>query len=246
MTAAGQLWYRGSGRLLYELKPSLYRHSTITDVKELIDLESQIMTRFRERAVPYLERTVADDWEYLFLMQHYGVPTRLLDWTENPYVALFFALSTASRSTVDPSVYDSPAAVWVMQPLVWNRAALATISYSGEILSTTRAQLKGYAPGASFDMMNVYPVAMYGAHNSRRIVAQRGVFVISGKKTTPMETVYDQDNFPADALHRLELPAGAIPTLLQSTLDIGFVDSVVYPDLDGLSREIKRHFKYRV
>ena len=133
-----------------------------------------------------------------------------------------------------------------MQPIDWNRFALANISYSGEILSTTQAQLEVYAPGASFDMMNLYPVAIYGAHNSRRIVAQRGVFAISGNNTKPMENIYDDHNFPIDSLHRLELPAVAIPALLQSTLDIGFVDSVIFPDLDGLAREIKRHFKYRV
>jgi hypothetical protein len=246
MAVAGHLWYRGCGELKHELTPSLYRHPTITSVKDLIELEAQIMTRFRERALPYLERSVAEDWDFLFLMQHYGVPTRLLDWTENPYVALFFALTTASRSKADPTVYDSPACVWVMQPIDWNRFALATISYSGEILSTTRAQLKGYAPGASFDMMNLYPVAMYGAHNSRRIVAQRGVFAISGNNMKGMETIYEDHSFPGDSLHRLELPEAAIPALLQSTLDIGFVDSVIFPDLDGLAREIKRHFKYRV
>ena len=82
MKVAGHLWYRGCGELKHKLTPSLYRHPTITAVKELIQLEAQIMTRFRERALPYLERSVAEDWDFLFLMQHYGVPTRLLDWTE--------------------------------------------------------------------------------------------------------------------------------------------------------------------
>ncbi|MGA8808454.1 MAG: FRG domain-containing protein [Thermoanaerobaculia bacterium] len=244
--AAGQLWFRGTGRVNYELTPSLYRHPAITAVQELVELEGHIITRFRERSLPYLERHVVDDWDYLFLMQHYGAPTRLLDWSENPYVGLFFALTSAHRSAANPNEYDFPAAVWVMQPVEWNKAALSHISYTGEVLSTTRDQLKGYATGGSFDMMNLYPVAMYGAHNSRRIVAQRGVFTIFGKNTTAMEAIYEQQAFPTESLHRLEIAAAVIPQLLESLLAIGFVDSVVYPDLDGLSREIKRHFKYRV
>lgn len=246
MSSAVQLWYRGCGRIAYELRPSLYRHPSISDVRQLLDLESQIMTRFRQRSLPYLERSVIDDWDYLFLMQHYGVPTRLLDWTENPYVALFFALTTASRSSADPNVYDSPAVVWVLQPVTWNAATLAHISYPGDILSTNKEQLRGYAPGAAFDMMNILPVALYGAHNSRRIVAQRGVFTIFGKNTRPMEAIYEDEPLPTDCLHRIELPAVAIPSLLESILAIGYVDSVIYPDLDGLAREIKRHYKYRV
>jgi hypothetical protein len=87
---------------------------------------------------------------------------------------------------------------------------------------------------------------MYGAHNSRRIVAQRGVFTIFGKNTKPMTTIYDTESSFAGTLDELQVLAPDIPALLEAILAIGYVDSVVYPDLDGLAREIKRHYKFRV
>ncbi len=55
-------------------------------------------------------------WEWYFLMQHYGAPTRLLDWTGNPLVALYFAI-------VDQEVHgkNRDAAVWVFDPWEWNK-----------------------------------------------------------------------------------------------------------------------------
>lgn len=83
-------WFRGCGCEDHKLLPSLYRHPTITQSESLLDLEMQLLERFRQRSVPFHDRDISDDWECLFFMQHFGVPTRLLDWSENPFIALFF------------------------------------------------------------------------------------------------------------------------------------------------------------
>src|SRR5437867_2582890 len=59
-------WYRGCGKASHELRPRLYRHPTTTDVDGLMELEGRLLTRFKQRSVPYLSRTQLDDWEYLF------------------------------------------------------------------------------------------------------------------------------------------------------------------------------------
>ncbi|HTA96782.1 MAG TPA: FRG domain-containing protein [Solirubrobacteraceae bacterium] len=89
------LWYRGAGKSSRALVPSLYRHTSITEPQALMELEEKILQRFRERSIPYQPTRVEEEWDMLFLMQHFGVPTRLLDWTENPYIGLFFALTGA-------------------------------------------------------------------------------------------------------------------------------------------------------
>jgi hypothetical protein len=195
----------------------------------------------------YLDRSLQNDWEYLFLMQHFGIPTRLLDWTENPYIALYFALTSAlfDTSLGIPS-YTQDAAVWILDPTIWNRHVLQGIGFQGNILSPQDEMLKGYAPASDINLMNILPIALYGTHNSPRIVAQRGVFTIFGKNTIPMEEVYINSNFPQDSLLKLVIPAQHIAVLLKSITASGITDSVIYPDMDGLAKEIKRFFQFWV
>ncbi len=86
------LWYRGCGKANHRLEPGLYRHKTKKKIAELSSREQEVMTRFRQRSIPFHDRSLIDDWDALFIMQHYGTPTRLLDWTENPLMGLYFAV----------------------------------------------------------------------------------------------------------------------------------------------------------
>jgi len=65
--------------------------------------EATILRAFKEAALPYLTVAPRNDWEWLALAQHHGLPTRLLDWTHNPLVAAFFAVER--DATTDSAVY---------------------------------------------------------------------------------------------------------------------------------------------
>lgn len=69
----------------YQLVPSLLRH------KQGVDKENVLFGEYERSARRFLERRT-DDWELLVDMQHYGIPTRLLDWTGVLGIALAFAL----------------------------------------------------------------------------------------------------------------------------------------------------------
>ena len=235
-------WYRGIGDVSYELKPTLFRHPDIAILKPL-ELEQRLIVRFRQRSIPYLSQRIDDDWELLFLMQHHGVPTRFLDWTENPYIALYFALSSCKK---DPATGTYPdCCVWSLDPIAWNRAVLDHITFLGGVLVTSDDQISGHKPGIKDTVFSKKPVAMHGSYNSPRIVAQRGTFTVFGSDILPMETV--KANTPPitdDVLSKLEIPGAYVTPMLKSLAAIGYTDSVVYPDLDGLAREIKRTYGF--
>lgn len=236
------MWFRGTGLASYSLLPTLFRHPIKKDVVDALELERQLMSRFRQRSIPYHARDLRDEWDALFFMQHYGVPTRLLDWTENPFIALHFALMSARRGASGRGAYTTPAAVWMLDPVQWNSQALKHLSYGGQPLSPGDEVLKGYAPSSISPNGVRHPVALHGAHNSSRIVAQQGVFTIFGADRTAMEAADWATN--TGVLSRISIAPTSLESMRTSLLNHGITESVVFPDLDGLARETKRHFGF--
>lgn len=83
--------YRGVKSLAYELIPKVGRYGSLHS-KDRQKGERDILRLFREQAIPYLTFTPENDWEWLAIAQHHGLPTRLLDWTRNPLAAAYFAV----------------------------------------------------------------------------------------------------------------------------------------------------------
>lgn len=231
-------WYRGSRDAAYKLVPSLFRHKNKKTIEELSELEKSLTTRFVQRSQPFLSRTLVNDWDKLFLMQHYGIPTRLLDWSENPFVAAYFALSGGDAPSRD-------AAIWMCDPIAWNRSALQHISFSGGVLDESSDPLRTYALGTPIPQMPKQPVMIYGTYNSPRIVAQRGGFALFGHGLEDMEKVYKQDTYVKGCLKRLLVSKAQIVEIRESLFRKGFTESVVFPDLEGLSQELRRVFDFR-
>jgi len=246
-------WYRGCGLASYKLQPSLYRHTKYSKVNDLLKLERIMLEWFKRRAsvFPNAPADNADgSWNQLFFMQHHHVPTRLLDWTDNPFIALYFALSAwQEEKSRDKTVAKENAAVWVLDPVAWNKVSLTETTWGTHgPLTLMDQEIGGYAPRKSDDSTELKAMqdnacAVYGVVNSARMVAQRGVFTIFGRNLEPMEKQFDS-GFPKEALLKIIIPAQEIPGLLDSLFAMGFTDSAAYPDLHGLALEIKRYFDF--
>jgi hypothetical protein len=235
----GPLWHRGCADFdNHHLSPGLYRHPEKTNIKELLALEMRMLTYFRLRSIPFVDRPLDEPWEQLFFMQHHAIPTRLLDWTENPFIGLYFALTSKSKTA------DGDSAVWMLDSVAWNRESLDRVSFKGEILSVGDTWLEFLKPGAEYETMNADPLAIYGFHNSARIVAQRGVFTIFGQDTHSMEEIYKTKDYPQNCLLKVRLPRNKKADLLRSLFRMGLTHSVIFPDLDGLAKETREFFEF--
>jgi hypothetical protein len=114
-------------------------------------------------------------------------------------MALFFAV-TLARHTLNSQgkpVFNGDASIWLLDPVKWNKRAIELRSFSGSVLTTDDPNASAYKPVGDINTMKQFPIALYGSHNSQRIVAQRGVFVCFGKDTRPMEVLYEREHiFP--------------------------------------------------
>ena len=93
--------YRGVRSTSYDLIPKLGRCGY--DAAQMDGEEQTILRYFKDHAVPYLDFVPENDWDWLALAQHHGLPTRLLDWTRNPLVAAYFAVERKAEG--DSLVY---------------------------------------------------------------------------------------------------------------------------------------------
>ena len=89
--------YRGVSNIEYNLITTLGRVK-LKQNDTYNSVEKSALRVFKERSVPFLTTKPANDWEWLALAQHHGLPTRLLDWTRNPLVALYFSVRNANNS----------------------------------------------------------------------------------------------------------------------------------------------------
>lgn len=229
----GPRWFRGVGNYpVHLLEPTLLRHKEVKSAQlDPLTLEQRLKARFLQTSPPFLTNQPQADFDWLFLQQHYGVPTRLLDWSENPFIALYFALSSSAAG--------ADASVWMLDPVKWNQKALNNPKLDRIPDATMPAALQFLKnPGDDFSPND--PIAIYGNHTNSRITAQRGTFVMFCKSPEPMENRQYAD----DCLECFRVPNAAKSSLYEKLLSVGYTHSVVYPDLSGLGAEIKTSFGF--
>ena len=235
-------WFRGHGCGTHTLQPSLYRRLTIHEPAKIIDTEKRLITRFRQRSLPWWpEGYPQDDWEHLFAMQHFGVPTRLLDWSENALAGLYFAGDYDPRGCAHAD--DCVPTLWVLNPIELNKQNPRRSGMQSEILTSSDEDISGWAPGVLETRFAPDPLAIYGTHNSKRIAAQQGTFTVGGKTIDPLEATELGQSAGVLAKIELRMTHNDIHSALRI---LGVTRSTIYPDLPGLAQDIIRSEERRV
>jgi hypothetical protein len=213
------VWFRGHSKEAYTLVPSISRS------EPGVTAEMDYIKRFKQNAGPFLATRPTTTWDWLMLMQHHRMHTRLLDWTESPLVGLYFA------------VQKSPTAdgcLWCLLPTKLNEHANLTYQYAPELPALgDEDSLDGYSPEtiSAKRLTGVNPVAVIGPRDTPRMYAQMGTFTLSHSDPIPIETV-------ADGKHvwRYIVPAAAKKTIKQQLSLLGISTLTLFPELDNVAR----------
>jgi FRG domain len=221
------MFYRGHSKAAWKLLPTLGRVSKFACYKKIDGLETAINFDFEIRAGSLLHED-ASDWTKIFAMQHHGLPTRILDWTESFTIALFFALRDATDD----------CAVWALDPFVLNEESF------GNRALYTPSDLRGSYNEYFIErekQLEGKSVAISPLRHNPRVFNQRSGFTLHENITDPLE-----DLFPK-ALTKITIPKDAIKDAKKFLKLSSINEFSLFPDLDGLSRELMSEYgiKYK-
>lgn len=228
--------YRGLSNAAYELKTSLERNCK----DKAYALETPILRNFSKYAEEGSGIRQASVWHQLAIGQHYGLPTRLLDWTYSPLMALHFATADNNLDNLD----QHDACVWKISIIEQNkllppayrkrlqetRAYLLTIPMLTELAQSLQ-EYDVQMDGKAFALLEPPSI-------DQRIINQYSYFSIIPKGMESIEGFLDT----CPKVYKYIIPK-ELKWRIRDMLDqLNMSERITYPGLEGLSKWLKRHY----
>jgi hypothetical protein len=215
-------WFRGHSIADWHLVPSVHR-----DYDNLS--ERNLMGRFRMGAPTRNAKVpdIGDLGSWICLMQHFGLPTRLLDWTGSLLVAVYFAV-----------VFDrkpGPAAVWILVPSELNKAMLG-VDHTCLVHGPEIRPLLSSAFDGTLETDQV--LAALGQDVDLRMTVQQGAFTVHGD-ASPLESRVGAERY----LAKIVIPESAKSNFDDELWFLGIRRATLFPDLANLAKDLAEDWR---
>lgn len=221
--------YRGMKDTRWPLVPSIGQYWPMAEQKGLTKaqfrvVESDLIRVFRKESARHLGYMAKDGWEVWSIAQHHGLPTRLMDWTYNPLVALFFAVErpfegdsvvyALSMTEGEISIYEEENGA---NPLIDVPDAVREVihPYTVALHPLDVEELRTYQP----------------SHLTHRVDAQSAIFTV---QPDPTEPLWHPD------LQRICIEQSSRERIKEVLFDYGITRKLLFPGLDGVADWLKQ------
>jgi FRG domain len=225
--------FRGQADAEWSLEPTIARLLRGEASAKAIELEKLGVAAFEAQAHLYLSDNVVskttDMTGWWSLMQHYGAPTRLLDWTVSAYVAAYFAVVHS---------WDRDGAVWLFGVKDLNDGVEA--KYGKQIIDARSL-------GTQFNTADAPPAIMVAARKvyTERMIAQQGGFSVCRQPLADHAVVIDEILSAKASLPwtKLIIPKELKPTFLHFLRSMNIAANALFPGIDGIGRSVEELYR---
>lgn len=232
--------FRGHADKLWKLESTLERMMGTRWTKEKArKFEEHSMNTFKSKYHIYneCEHTPVSKLSWLSVMQHYGVPTRLLDFTESPYIALYFALEAYNpQSKADLAIYAIDYSA-VMD------ASVKFISDKDAGFGETRKSIIGKQDKIFDETVDRFSYGIIWITEplelNVRIDRQAGTFLISGDKESKIEDLLSLSLYDFCTVNKYIIPHKLYEGIYALLRKVNINAKSIYGDLTGLAKSIK-------
>lgn len=254
---------RGISDNKYKLLPSAFRQFEEPQVSKLTgaeyigdrynNSENERLFHFKKEASVYIDKSIeGHDLEWLLYAQHYGMPTRLLDFTTNPLIALFFCCLNNN---------DVDGAVWIINTASYQKWMCEDDNCKS--LENTNGMIKSIIDYIheenNHDEEKPYmnrPVIFFPQYIDQRMAAQSSVFMIWGTDKRPLEEMIKTSNkmevregvsmrIRGDTrfIANITVPANCKHRIIKQLDIMNVNEKTVFPGLDGIGRYLEKYYR---